>query len=422
MSINKNIGRFIFLIFGILIFQNSFCQKNYLPGYIIKLNGDTLQGFIDYRNWEKNPDKIFFQKGIDDEKIIFTPTDIKLFNVKDEVYVGAIVKTEISPFNLDALNFDPELKFKSDTTFLQTIIQGEKSLYYYKNSNGNENLYIKQGKKFELLIYKKYFKYIDGGRFLTENKTYIGQLRLYLNDCPSIQSRLLRINYNKKSLEKLFDFYYHCTNKKIEFKKKTEKIIVEIGAIAGFSISSLKFYGSGYAYLTKVDFPKSFNFSTGMFFDAILPRNQGKWSIYNEIILTSYKTEADDRDFVKNNHYTIYDVKIGYSYLNFKSMLRYKFSIEKMFFFINCGLSNGFAIGETNYCKKTSRFYQDNRVLNSRALGDSRKYEQGIIFGLGTNFNKCSFEFRYEIGNGMSKYNSLRSKTKKYFFLFGYRF
>jgi len=42
------IKKLLLLIFGILIAQSSFGQKNYLPGHIITLNGDTLQGFIDY--------------------------------------------------------------------------------------------------------------------------------------------------------------------------------------------------------------------------------------------------------------------------------------------------------------------------------------------------------------------------------------
>jgi len=422
MKIIKNIGIFTFFILGILISQNSFCQKNCLPGYIVNLDGDTLQGFIDYRNWEKNPEKIFFQKEIDDEKIVFTPTDIKLFNVKDEVYVSAIVKTEISPFNLDALNFDPELKFKLDTTFLQTLIQGEKSLYYYNTNKGKENFYIKQGNKFDLLIYKKYFKYVRGGKYMAENKTYIGQLSLYLKDCPSIQSRLKKIKYAKISLEKPFFYYYNCTRSEIKFQKKKEKIEIEIGVLAGFSSSSLKFKSNIYAFLEKFDYSKSTNFATGLFFNAVLPRNQWKWSIYNELIFTSYKVEGSYKDFVNSNHFTIYDNKIGYSYLNIKNMLRYKFPIKKISVFFNVGMSNGLAISETNYCKRTSMFYEDITVVDGKSLSDSRKVEQSIIFGSGINYKKFSFEIRYEMGNGMSEYSALRSTTKKYFFLFGYRF
>ncbi len=51
------------LLFLFMFLQASFCQENYQPGYIVGLKGDTLHGFINYRNWERNPDKISFRKG-----------------------------------------------------------------------------------------------------------------------------------------------------------------------------------------------------------------------------------------------------------------------------------------------------------------------------------------------------------------------
>ncbi len=423
MRINKSIVRLTFLILVILIFQNSFCQKNYLPGYIIKLNGDTLHGFIDYKNWEKNPNKMLFQERIGDEKIIFTPTDIKSFSVKDEIYVSAIIKSEVSPNHTDKMNFNPELKLISDTTFLQTMIQGTKSLYYYKNRNANENFYIKQNDEFDLLKQKKYLvKDINGRNLLTENRKYIGQLRIYLNDCPSIQSKLMRTKYNKQSLEQLFGFYYDCTKTGIKFQKKTEKLLVETGVLAGLSISSLKFNGNYYPFLVRIDFAKSYNFTTGLFLDVILPRNQRKLSIYNEFIIKSYKVEGRYDDFTSNNYYTINYIKIGYTYLKINTMFRYKQPVGKMFLYLNAGMSNGFAISETNNRKKESKFYSSHSTSDIKALPKTRKYEQGLIFGLGSTFKKYSFEIRYETGNGISDYTDLGSKTKSYYFLFGYRF
>ena len=46
------------IILFIISFQKTFSQENYLPGYVIKQDADTLYGYLDYRNWEKNPNKI----------------------------------------------------------------------------------------------------------------------------------------------------------------------------------------------------------------------------------------------------------------------------------------------------------------------------------------------------------------------------
>ena len=39
----------------------SFGQRNFQPGYIVLNNNDTVAGFIDYREWHKNPEKPFFR-------------------------------------------------------------------------------------------------------------------------------------------------------------------------------------------------------------------------------------------------------------------------------------------------------------------------------------------------------------------------
>ncbi|MCK4664318.1 MAG: hypothetical protein KAT68_15725 [Bacteroidales bacterium] len=421
MKINNNIGKLTLVILGIIIFQTSFCQENYLPGYIITLKGDTLQGFIDYRNWEKNPNKIYFKDNI--RQFSFTPNEIKLFSVQDEVYVSAIVKTEVSPNKTIYLEFASELKTKFDTIFLQTMIQGVKSLYYYKNSNGKENFYIKQNMEYDLLVYKKYLKKQKGKNVITENKKYTGQLMLYLHDCPSIQSKLRNTEYNQKSMENLFLFYYDYTQSKIEFQKKTEKISTEIGVLTGVSLTSLEFRSKYYyTYLVNADYSQSVNFSTGLFFNVILLRNQGKWSICNELIFTSYKVEGRYNYFENENNYSIINTEFEYSYLKMNNMGRFKYPIGSLFVYLNAGISNGFAISETNYEKIESKVYSIEKIGEGKVMDDTRKYEQGYILGLGTKFKKYSFEIRYEKGNGMSEYTCLNSLTVRYYFLFGYRF
>ena len=81
-----------------LAFLPSFGQENYQPGYIVSLAGDTIYGQVDYRNWELNPDKIYFQDESDKVKRSYAPLDIRAFSVQDEFYIGAIVQAEKSPY------------------------------------------------------------------------------------------------------------------------------------------------------------------------------------------------------------------------------------------------------------------------------------------------------------------------------------
>ncbi|NOX48099.1 MAG: hypothetical protein GXO89_14085 [Chlorobi bacterium] len=77
----------LLLIFTIVVPISAFSQKNLFPGYIISLNGDTVKGYIKYKNWEYNPDQISFWEKRDGEAVIYNPGEIKMFGVEgDEVY------------------------------------------------------------------------------------------------------------------------------------------------------------------------------------------------------------------------------------------------------------------------------------------------------------------------------------------------
>ncbi|MTI30221.1 hypothetical protein, partial [Xanthovirga aplysinae] len=124
----KPIVKFILVLVYFLVIVNcSYGQENYLPGSLISIEGDTLKGFIDYRNWDYNPDEIFFKSGEDGEIITYKPKDILGFKVKDEVYVSASVEVELSSIRTNDLTYSPELIINVESVFLQTMFEGSKS-------------------------------------------------------------------------------------------------------------------------------------------------------------------------------------------------------------------------------------------------------------------------------------------------------
>lgn len=420
-KIIKRVG--IVILLGILCFQTTFAQENYISGEIIIQKGDTLSGFIDYRNWKKNPDKIRFKEEPDQKSIVYTPTDITAFHVEDEIYISGIVNSEISPHKTDKLHEDPTIHTEIDTTFLQTLFKGDKHLYHYKAPGGKDNFYIEQDSNLELLIYKRYVKAQRNKYGIAKNKKYLRQLAGYLNDCPSIHSQLENTEYKRKSLEKLYEYYYECSQSDIVFQKKREKISTEIGALAGMSLSSLAFNSSFKTVLKDVDWKKSANFSAGMFFDVILPRNQGKWSINNELMFTSYNVSGQfEENFDNEDDYSIGTIEMGFSYLKLNNMVRYTYPVKTTYLYLNGGISQGIAISKTNYKETEKKFYGPVTKEEGKALNDTREYEQGYLIGLGTKGQEFSFEIRFERGNGMSEYSTLSSPTTRYYFLIGYKF
>lgn len=412
---------------GLTLMQISFSQKNYLPGYIITLKGDTLQGFIDYRDWRINPEIIYFKEKTNSQENSYTPVTINEFKVFGQIYVSAIVNSEISSPHAGNLEFAPTLHLKIDTTFLQTVFKANKSLFYFRNNYGNENFYIRQNTQYELLVYKKYLKKREGKNVITENNKYLGQLTIYLSDCVSIQSKIRITKYDEKSLKKLFQYYHECTQSEILYQKDENKIVTDIGILAGVSISFLDFkcdeyIFDAYEYLVNANYSQSNNFTAGMFFDVILHGNQGKWSIYNELLYTTYGFHYRYDDFEDENRYTITTTEIGYSYIKINNFMRFKYPIGSFYLFLNAGISNGFAIKVINYKHEEIKFYTTEKIVEGNAIDDTRNHEQGYIFGSGIKYKNYSLEMRYEKGNGMSTLQTLNSSTRRYYLLFGYSF
>jgi len=421
----------IFICFFAL--QFCFSQENLLPGYIVQLNGDTVKGHIDYRNWEKNPSKVSFTEDVNKTKMRYSPLDIKSFGVQGENYVSAIVQIEVSLTNkteyiITNLQISNQLTFKTDTAFLQIIYAGEKSLYYYKTNTGKENFYIQQNSVFELLVYKSYMEIADAGSpnadRLVENKKFLGQLAIYLQDCPTISQQLAKTKYSYKSLEKLFDYYFEKTTKRVDFHKDSEKARIEFGILSGVSLSNLKFISNNvyFDYLTKADFSLSTNFSGGLSLD-IIPRVHGKWSINNELIYSTYETEGHYEEYIDADRYTIVDSKLGMSHIKLNNMLRYKYPVKNIFMYLNGGFTTGFAIQETNYSKKQTHFFTSDTIKEGKALEETNKIEFGYLLGLGVKVKKFSLEARREAGiNGISRSTGISTPLVRYYFFLGYRF
>ncbi len=416
----KRISIFLILLF-LVAAPYAYSQENFLPGYVIELDGDTIKGLIDYRNWGKNPEKISFQQAGGEERL-YTPSQIQGFGVEDELYLSAVVDTEISPLQSGKILPEPQLRLKTDTAFLQTMISGPKSLYYYMDKDGKEHFYIGKDGAFTLLIYKKYSEQVDGGKVIKEIREYTSQLREYLSDCPDLTSETKNADYRKGSLEKVLLAYYDCTAEEMDFQKTSEKIRVEFGALAGVSSTSLNFKSDNFTALVNTEYPASTSFAGGLSFDVIFPRNRGKWSLNNELLFSTYRVSGRYEDIQSEEQYTITTTEIGFAYLKLNNMIRYNHPFPDFFLFFNAGVSNGFAIGKTNEMVRESRLFSQIRTEEGEAIEDPRKLEQGLLLGLGGKWNRYSAELRYESGNGMSNFSGLSSPTNRFFFLLGYRF
>lgn len=389
----------------------SFSQQKLVPGYIINERGDTTKGFIDYQNWDKNPKSISFKLTIDDKIKKYNPLNIKEFGTNEDKYESAIIDIETSSNNISNLDINSYLKLQKDTAFLQIIVDGRQRLYlnktYYK-----DNFYIKSDTTINLLIYKKFYNEEKQG--IDEFNKYKGQLAYYFKDCPRLSNKIEHLKYEYSDLKDIFSSYLECTNSNTTFKNKDIQNKYEFGFIGGLTITEFKTQNN------LIKFSNSKNITGGFFINVIFPRNFSKYSLYNDLKIVSYSVEGNASKlgfFEKEKHY-----KLALSYIKLQTMIKAKYPLRYFSVYVNAGMSHGFVIKESNNSLTIKTEYQPT-IINSKKTNafNIRKYEQGLVLGTGINYNNYAIEFRYEIGNGISYAEQVKTFTKNFNFLLSYK-
>lgn len=383
--------KIVLLFLCILLPQMTFSKTEYLPGYIIDLHGDTIHGLIKYEEWFANPNIIGFKQSNMRSTLFYTPKDIAGFEVMNQLFVSAAVQKEMSPYKDNELQKDPALHLEPDTVFLQTLFGGDKPLYYFKDWDEKEQFYIKEDSSFSLLLHKIYIEY-NNGRKEYHNMRFVGQLSRYFWDDTSIQEEIASTTYTRSSLEYLFKIYLKQQNKKSVYQNQDNKLTTVCGALAGVSVTMVNVETD----YVKARFGPSTNFTGGLSVDLAMAGSLRDWSIYNELLYSSYKT----RSYV-GSLFPVDWAVFDFQYLRVNSLVRF----QPSWFFLNAGVSNGLCI--KHYCS---------------IFEDIRGYEIGIVFGAGIKFKHYSLEVRQDFGDGMSPYINISSGTNRFQVLLGYSF
>ena len=431
----------ILLLFAFSLIATA--QINFLPATVLTTNGEKMEGFIDYRNWDKNPREIDFKKTETSETIHFHPKDINYFKVADEIYFGATVQIEKSQENKLNQNTsynvhfnEPDFILKTDTVFLQSIILGKKSLYYLKDQNSKKHFYVFHNGGFLLLLYKTYVvNPMNTNNLSTDirssiirsNEKFKGQILVYLDNCKTIKNDIDNLKYDLAELKNVFEKYYQsCTKTKQSYTKKSEKMSSTIGAVIGLSFTKFEFFSAAPDYFQKLlntSFPPSFNPAIGLFLNTQFTRNRGKISLYNELLFTTYKSEQSYIEYENEELYTSIFSRIGYSHIKLSSMLRYRLPLNNNFVFLNGGLSIGLILIENNYSREEKHFYTMDRVTEGKAIDGPQNIDLGLSIGVGTNIKSFNIEARYEHSyTGITKMILLSSSLNRGYLLVSYTF
>ncbi|MEZ4885551.1 MAG: hypothetical protein R3E32_12535 [Chitinophagales bacterium] len=302
------------------------------------------------------------------------------------------------------------------------MIDGEAKLYMYDDNKVAPNFYINQNGEYVLLQYKKYVGAKDTG--VKEFNGYVYQLLNYLGACPEIQTKLKDIHYQKGSLKKLFKKYYQCVDSEIVFEKENTKIPISIGILGGSSRTDMDLQTPKVKYkaLDTLEFSPSYNITFGLFFEAFLPMNRGKWSFYTDLVLSNYSFGGTYEDKTKNEYQPLFhrvgEVSVAQSQLRINNLLKYRIGNTPVF--IGVGMVNALTIktSEDKYLVQDIVYNPPAILRDTDFLRNANKRETGYIFSLGiSGLKRFGLEVRYERSDGVSNFLGARTPTKRFYFL-----
>lgn len=407
-----------FLAAGLLFSFSAIAQKNFQNGYVILPSKDTLQGQIDYREWNNNPHSIVFRnaQGSTSE---YTPDALAGFGVNGERYEGWTVR--FYPYSMNPVlasdeNFDTHPYDKP--VFLRSITRGTLNLYMLRDSTGDDYFFAgKAGQRPEQLRVVSRRVDQDGHTGVQFDEVYKRQLTRLLADCGSVSGQIGRTAYKEAALRKLFFSYSHCGKDTVEARgvRNGEKD-VQVGPIAGFFTSKLK-GRSGSQY----DFPSSYSsFTGGIGALFLLPRNRQQLGFYVDMLYgRQYWTGGP---YALNNYERIKNT-IEYNELKIDILFRYRFVAKKVRPFLDLGVANKIVMGNKNRSETYNTLDNSNStgpLFN--IAGSGRSFEFGFAGGAGVQTGHFSLEARAEQVNGPSDVLDIGLPVTSFYFLVSYAF
>lgn len=276
--------RFAFLCIFLFCSLLLCAQSNFLPGTITKSTGEIENGFVDYKEWAKNPSRISFKKGTDAIASSYSVDDLLGFEVMGkEKYIRASIKKDMMPVKINDLKVLPSVKVESVIAFVREIFRNDRiGLYIYRDFKDHFYVSETNGEFVELV-----YGVTANGEDVLENNAFRDQLLNYfpeLRNKVKVTGNLERLRYRETDLT---GFFYMATNTKAKPKQKIKPVFF---AGTGIALSTLKV--SGYNEISLMDYKTSISPFLFAGVDIITKRNLGAFVIRPQVYFYNLNYEG----------------------------------------------------------------------------------------------------------------------------------
>lgn len=189
-------------------------QHNYRSGYIITLEQDTLHGEIDFRTDKMNAQRCVFKSGDNANPVTYLPFEIAGYRFTDDgkFYVSRMIKLDGSEVEIPV--------------FLEYLLQGIKSLYYYESEN-HTLYFIQESDRLVTLDAPELEKMKEEGLIVNgRTDRYVPALQYVFRDCPELATKVKKTPFSHIGLIEITREYHNAVCKSneecIEFENRTK--------------------------------------------------------------------------------------------------------------------------------------------------------------------------------------------------------
>lgn len=381
-NMKKQIGKLLlFLLANVLAFGLSAQKENYITNDTATTHGVRLidGGTIENARYCK------ILRGKD--TVRYTPYDLVEYGFKNgKVYVSK----------------DISMKGEPRRVFLERIVDGPPTLYYYRYPGGSTFFLEKEDAPLNEIPFRN-----------EQGIHFRKQLAGITSDCKNLQDAARVVAYKSYSMGTFFERYQDCELRPFPFNK--------IGLIAGVGASRLSTTEAQEDQLISLfDFKYDKSFVFGAFMNT--PIAQSDFSTYAELMFfkTSYSYEGED----------IVGGAIAVKYIEFNNtktmfllplMARYTYPSNRIRPFVNAGLQASFVLQNTN--SFIDRRGHDMQIYSIPVTipGPGMGYVWGVGAEIKLDYRRNLFiEFRNGQLYNLSEMNNLREQTSGIYFGINY--
>ena len=366
--------RKLFILSALLITACSIkAQVNLRPGYIITHSNDTIQGMIDFRTAERNAQYCDFRSDTGHQLKRYMPNDISAYRFTEDgkFYIARTVE-------IDSIR---------QSVFLEYLVKGVISLYYYKNYD--TPTYFFEDEDGRMINIKDKYKEVainDSHSYIELDNRPIGIMTYLFGKSERIKNKIKNIKINREDLSKITKEYHYETcrtgEKCIEFESKRDKhfLKVDFNVRAGLSLNNLNIENAENQWAIKDMKSLTPSVTAGM--NISIPRFTYIASLNIEAEFSKYKGIKDVFSENESGYYHKFDVE-GYL-TDIRAGANFKFSRASITPIVGAGFCETLMWNiESNHTYSYFLYDQTLRSMNEETKGLISKSYSGFYVNAG---------------------------------------